>query len=408
MAEHKAETTHQEQGETRGFSFRAFYAAVFLFWFGLYTYVPVLSPHATYLGAPLRLVGWIVGSYGLMQMLFRIPAGIASDRLDSRKPFVLLGMLCVAVSGFGLGVVRNPLAMLGFRSLAGLAATMWVIITVLYAAQFPASETAKAMGVITAVLNTATLLASTIGGFLYDWWHPLPFLVGGATGVLGFLTALFFVRDVKQREVEAPRLLDLALVIREPLLLCASLLAVVAQFLTFATVYGFTPVAATNLGATGGQLSMLALCSSLPAVLSSYYSGSFFVPRFGERAVVAGSLLLNGLMAAAIPFVGSLSLLYATQALAGVARGLAFPTLMSLSIKNVTSDKRASAMGFFQAIYAAGMFAGPFIAGLVGDALSLQGAFLVTAAVGLAGALAAVLLLQYTQTKDRTQGVPAQ
>lgn len=51
------------------------------------------------------------------------------------------------------------------------------------------------------------------------------------------------------------------------------------------------------------------------------------------------------------------------------------PLLLSLSIKAVTAPDRASAMGFFQASYALGVFIGPWISGLLADGLGLASVF---------------------------------
>ena len=67
-------------------------SAVFLFWFSVYTYPSFLTTYATNtLGATKVLAGMIVGSYGLTQMILRIPLGIVSDILKKRKLFVMIG-----------------------------------------------------------------------------------------------------------------------------------------------------------------------------------------------------------------------------------------------------------------------------------------------------------------------------
>src|SRR5690554_6180725 len=90
------------------------------YWFGLYAYVPILSPYAESTGASHKMVGLIVGSYGFTQMLLRIPLGIISDRMNSRKPFVVIGILLGLISALGLWVFDNPIMLLISRSIAGM------------------------------------------------------------------------------------------------------------------------------------------------------------------------------------------------------------------------------------------------------------------------------------------------
>jgi MFS family permease len=59
---------------------------------------------------------------------------------------------------------------------------------------------------------------------------------------------------------------------------------------------------------------------------------------------------------------------------------------MGLSIKNVAAHRRGTAMGFFQAIYGLGMFAGPLLVGTISDFSSMKIGFLFIGCVGLLGA----------------------
>ena len=98
--------------------------------------------------------------------------------------------------------------------------------------------------------------------------------------------------------------------------------------------------------------------------------------------------ILSGLFTVCIPFTSSLWFLIVTQALAGFGRGFTSPVLMSLSIKHMAPEKRATAMGFYQAIYGLGMFAGPLFMGAAGDWLTLREGFVI---VGVLGCVTAVL-----------------
>jgi MFS family permease len=66
---------------------------------------------------------------------------------------------------------------------------------------------------------------------------------------------------------------------------------------------------------------------------------------------------------------------------------------MGMSIQTVSQEKRATAMGFFQAIYSLGMFGGPIIAGIISDVSGLTGGFVSTGVIGLLGSWCALKLL---------------
>jgi predicted MFS family arabinose efflux permease len=60
---------------------------------------------------------------------------------------------------------------------------------------------------------------------------------------------------------------------------------------------------------------------------------------------------------------------------------------MGLAVKFVSQEKRASAMGAFQAVYAIGMTAGPSLSGYVKDALGIAPVFWLTGGMCLLGLL---------------------
>lgn len=63
-------------------AWRLFYFITLSYWFSLYVYSPFLSPYLESLGASYGMIGFIMASYGLAAVFFRIPTGIVSDRLS--------------------------------------------------------------------------------------------------------------------------------------------------------------------------------------------------------------------------------------------------------------------------------------------------------------------------------------
>lgn len=76
------------------------YIVIFCLWSSLYLFVPIMTPFAELRGASLQMVGWLVGSYGLVQLILRIPLGMWSDRLRKRKPFIIYGFGAALIPDF--------------------------------------------------------------------------------------------------------------------------------------------------------------------------------------------------------------------------------------------------------------------------------------------------------------------
>lgn len=354
------------------------------FWFSMYTYVPTLGPYAKQLGASYDMVGLIIGSYGFTQLILRIPMGVISDAWGSRKTFVIGGILVASLSGMGMWLVPTVGALLLFRALAGVAASTWVDYTVLYASYFPGSEAPKAIGFINAVNNLGQVAAMLAGGYVAQTMGmEAPFILSAVFGGIGIVLSLF-VQD-KRLKPKPVNTLVLQEALHDENLLRLSALAVILQIVTYVTVFGFLPMAALGLGASSFELGLLTTITMVPSIFSSAMSGSFFRKHFGERATLVAGMFIMSASCAVIPFISSLEWLYFSQALGGFGRGLVFPLLMGLSIKNFATDKRSTAMGVFQAIYGLGMFGGPVLAGVLSSNFGLAAGFLVTGIIGLTG-----------------------
>jgi predicted MFS family arabinose efflux permease len=60
--------------------------------------------------------------------------------------------------------------------------------------------------------------------------------------------------------------------------------------------------------------------------------------------------------------------------------GVLYPLLMGMSIQQVADEQRTTAMGVHQSVYALGMFAGPWLSGILADRIGIQPMFMITAA----------------------------
>ncbi len=369
------------------------YIVTSLFWFSTYIYSSILPTYIKSLGASYLMVGLILGCYGVGQLMFRVPIGILSDRLGKRKIFINLGLMFLIISSLGLYLFEQPQLILIFRSFSGIASAFWVIFTVLYSSYFEESEAAKAVGTLNAFCNGGVLLGLLSGGFIVDSFGVrYTFLVSLIVAVLGL--AVSFGISEKKLNRKPAEVKELLIVVRDSNFQTIAVMGVICQFVSFSTVYGFTPVVAKNTGASDFQIAMLTALSTVPVILGSALSGSFFARKFGERRTMIWGLVIAALSCCAIPYSNNMVILSISQCIGSFGTGTVFPLLMGLSIKNVTSDKRATAMGIFQALYGFGIFLGPTVVGALTDGIGIKWGFITIGAVALSGVIVAMLYKQ--------------
>lgn len=384
---------------------RLFQWLTFFFWFSLYVYSPFLATHGKAMGIADGFLGIVLGSYGLTQLVLRLPIGIGSDRLRRRKPFVVIGCFLGFASALGMGMMALPWGYLAFRALSGVSAACWVVYTVLYASYFDGRDASKVMGSISLFNNGGILAAILLGMVLAEnLGERSTFFFAAGGGLIAALLSLG-IRERQPAETRPIRARDVLMVLKDRNLLVVSLLVAIGQIMVFGTVYGFTPAfAQEKLGAAKWELGLLTAGSTAAMVAASYLI-SRYATRLKPRRTMVLSMLLVAASCILIPLCPSIGWLYVVQIMAGFGRSVTMTLGMGLSILTVPDAYRSTAMGTFQAVYAIGIVLGPTIIGFIGQAVGREQGFLVVGLIGAVGSLLGLLLPRAAARHDSAREV---
>jgi predicted MFS family arabinose efflux permease len=357
--------------------------ATYFFWISLYLYVPILPLHAQELGANLQMVGIVIASYAIGQILFRIPIGVGSD-IIGRKPFAVLALISSALGAIWLALSPDPWSLFAARTLTGVAAAGWVAISVLFASHYPAGNTSRAMAIIMSV-NTLSLVSATFVGGLVAEYLGNNSTFYGASGI-GFAGALLLLIAPEPRIVTKTRysLSTLLGVLKTPLLLRVSAIAITLQFVTFGVNFGFLPIHAENLGASKSEIGYITTTGLLAAVAGTAVS-AWVSNRWGPTVSVIAAATATLISLVTMSITNDLVTLGGLQTLNGFGRGMMNTVLISMALASAPVAIRATAMGSYQALYAIGMLLGPAASGPVAAAFGIEMVFWVAAAATVFG-----------------------
>jgi MFS family permease len=175
------------------------------------------------------------------------------------------------------------------------------------------------------------------------------------------------------------------------------------QFSNFAIAYGFSPIFAQQLGASKGDLGVLLFWYLLPNLAGTLLSGTFIRRYLADRWILTVGFLLTSGAVFSIPLTGHLSTLFMVQAINGTGVGLVFPLLMGLSIQSIPREQQATAMGFFQSLYAVGMSLGPILSGVFAQEIGLTSVFILNGTMALIGAVFSFIKVPSTPGEKRPE-----
>ena len=292
----------------------------------------------------------------------------------------------------GWDLPPNPWALFAARTLTGVAAAGWVALSVLFASYYPAGKTSRSMAIIMSVNALSLVTATFVGGILADRFGNLSTFYGAAG--MGFAGASLLLiapepRPGPQMTISARRYSfnSLLSVIRSPLLLRISAVAMTLQFVTFGVNFGFLPIHAENLGASKSEIGYITTAGLLAAVVGTIASG-WFSKRWGPTTAVTVAGIATVISLVLMTLVTDLIALGGLQAFNGFGRGMMNTILISTALASAPPALRATAMGSYQALYAIGMLLGPAVSGPIAGAFGIEMVFWTAiAATMLGGAL---------------------
>ncbi|EIN12346.1 MFS general substrate transporter [Punctularia strigosozonata HHB-11173 SS5] len=167
-------------------------------------------------------VGYYVGAieslFALVQMIFLMPWGWASDRYG-RKPVLLVSLLGTVLSTILFGFSTHLWQMFAARAISGLFGGNAVVVRTLFAEMSDSTNQARAFGFFAFASNIGLMLGPLIGGtfaepetqfprtfgripLLRKYPYALPCIITGAYALLAFALNVIFLREPGRRENE--------------------------------------------------------------------------------------------------------------------------------------------------------------------------------------------------------------
>lgn len=352
---------------------------VCLFWFGQYVYGPYQTTYLLGIGVSSGTTGIIIGAYGLMQVFFRIPAGLLADTGSGHKKIITTGILSVSTASLIRVLLPNAGGFFVANLFSGIGASTWISYMVYYM-RLGEGALQKSTGRIMAANNMGIFLGFVTSALLYGRLGMRRIcMLSVAAGLLGTMLA-FKIQEEKPVRHSYTREEWKGIFTYRRLLFFA-VLALLQQGVQMATCMSFTVQAAKDMGATTGQAGLTSVIFIVMAVVFSFLSGSSFVIKLGAERVISAGMICQLLYCVLVPMSPNVYAVYGCQVLAAAAAGFLFTSLTSESMKGVPDCFYSTAMGIFQAVYAVGLTLFPILVGFVRGRFGLAGGYYFMAAL---------------------------
>ena len=344
---------------------------------GLTIILPLLPFYAEKLGASPAVVGLLVSTYALCQLIAGPILGRMSDHMG-RRPLLLVSQVGTFI-GFLILAYANMLWLVFLsRVIDGLTAGNLSLAQAYISDVTKPEDRAKSFALIGIAFGMGFLIGPAISGFLAQYSYQYPIFAAAALSATSILATYFLLPANVPVAADAPRkftVLDWGNYVRyfrEPALgpLLWQFLAFALTFSLFMTgfplfaerrfVWHGHPFGAQQVGYVYAYLGFLGV------ILQGGLMGRL-VKAFGEITLVRAGFFIAMLGLAALAFTSAIPVLLVVAAAASLGTGMNRPALTSLITQRADRSEQGVVLGLTQSLNSIAAICAPTIAGFLID-----------------------------------------
>ncbi len=348
--------------------------AVFLDLVGFGMVIPDVQTRLEAFGAKGGLIGLVLASYFLTQIIVSPQWGRYSDKVGRKPVLVLCGFLS-ALSLLAYAFANTTPLILLSRLLAGFAAANTVVAQA-YLADTTSTEAERtaAMGRVGAAITAGLMLGPVLGGWLASVGGNR--LLGLAAASASGFSALWIVFALpKAAPIEPSKLSKsfrrsgLTLLRDAPRLRPLLALAVVSYFALACLEGTFGRLIHRRLGLGPAQFGWIFAYESFLGVVVQTVALAWITNRLklSVRSLLRGGYALQSVGLAMTPFAPNLLALFGCSTFYGLGAGVANPTLNAQCSQATPEERQGEMFGLLQGARSTGFLIGPILGGLLFD-----------------------------------------
>lgn len=344
-------------------------------------------------------------SYLIPHVIFAFIWGAISDRTGWRRRLLVIGFVSTAIFHFTLPFAMDyPILLLvrvgeGASSILGFSIVMTMAVDIAKRTNY-----GRVMGLMGGVIMLGNTLAFAVGGAIGSRSMVLLCSLGAAALLACAILAARFLHPPEAIKAGSFRA-ALLVVRRTPRLLLPYTFTFVDRFTVGFFAVTFPLYALTVHGLDAAASGLLLAAFLLPFALLTYVFGRLSDRVGGIRPLLIGSFFYG----IAVLFVGSVrvDMLLPLLILCGILASAMYAPSLWLVARNSPAERRASAMGGFNAAGSVGFALGPMAGGIVSDLYGYPAAFVVAGLSEILLVLAVLPLVRRLRIQE-TELEPAQ
>lgn len=345
---------------------------LFIAFLGISLVIPVMPSLMNELGISGTTVGNLVAVFAIFQLVCSPIAGKWVDQYG-RKPIIVIGLIIFAFSELLFGVGKTVSVLFVSRALGGLsAAFIMPAVTAFIADITSIKNRSKALGYMSAVINTGFIIGPGIGGFLGEISIRTPFFVAAVIG--GIAAILSFVLLVEPERTEAEEGKQAGKIgIREGIQKIIHPMYIFAYVVIFISVFGlasfeslFSLFVDHKFAFTPKDIAIAVIGGGLVGAIVQLLLFDRMAKKIGEISVIRYCLVLSAILTFLMTVVNTYMTIMLTTWIVFVGFDLIRPAVTSY-LSKIAGDEQGFVGGMNSMFTSLGNVLGPIVGGMLFD-----------------------------------------
>lgn len=362
---------------------------------GMTIVLPLLPFYAEHFGATPQVVGFLITTYALCQLIAGPILGRLSDR-HGRKPWLIVSQIGTFIGFLVLGWAKTLAWIFFSRFLDGITAGNLSLAQAYISDVTEPEDRAKSFGVIGIAFGLGFLIGPALSGFLAQYDYRWPAHAAAALSLTSIVCTWTLLPEAEPHADDgeaAPAGKRLSLLdwgaygqyFRRP-----QLAALLAQFFLFCLMFslfinGFALFAERRFSFGPREVGYLYAYSGLLGVVIQGGLLGRLVKRYGERALARAGFVSAAVGLAGLAFTAPLLLLIPVFTATAFGTGVLRPALTSLVTRAVGRKEQGVVLGLTQSLNSTASIMAPVIAGFLIGRGDLKAWALLAAALSALG-----------------------
>ncbi|HBQ86740.1 MAG TPA: MFS transporter [Syntrophomonas sp.] len=345
---------------------------IFIAFLGIGIVIPVLPTIMNELNMSGSMVGYMVALFAIVQFISSPVAGRWADQLG-RKPILVMGLLLFAISELLFGLGKSVSALFISRSLGGLSAAFIMPAATAFIADITTlDQRSKALGYMSAAINTGFIFGPGFGGFLGELYIRLPFFAAAGLGALAALISLIWLKEpVRMAEQAMPP--DKQVSERNSLSRILNSMYLIALLIIFIASFGlasfeslFSLFVDHKFGFSPKDIALAVAGGALIVAFAQILLFDRLTRRIGEIALIRRCLIISAVLAFLMTVVSSYLTILLTTFVLFVGFDLIRPAITTY-LSKIAGNEQGFIGGMNSMFTSLGNIFGPIVGGILFD-----------------------------------------